>query len=152
MQPIAIRVCDPARPDARRLVELLDDYLTALYPAESNHLLSVEALRQPNVTFLAATVGGQVAGCGAFVNHDEYAEIKRVYVLPPFRGLKLGRRLLDELEALARAAGLALARLETGVRQPEALLLFERAGYQRRGPFGAYPDDPLSVFMEKRLA
>ena len=42
-------------------------------------------------------------------------------------------------------------RLETGVRQPEALGLYETAGYQRRGPFGAYAEDPLCVFMEKRL-
>ena len=45
----------------------------------------------------------------------------------------------------------ARASLETGVRQPEALGLYSRAGYVRRGPCGSYPDDPLSVFMEKQL-
>jgi putative acetyltransferase len=143
---------DPASPDARELIERLDKLMTGLYPAESNHLLPVEALRQPNVTFLTASVNGEVAGCGAFVNQGgEYAEIKRMFVLPEFRGLKLGRRILEELESRARAAGLALARLETGIHQPEALLLYERAGYQRRGPFGDYSEDPLSIFMEKKL-
>jgi putative acetyltransferase len=71
--------------------------------------------------------------------------------LPEFRGLKLGRRILDELESLARASGLELARLETGIHQSGALFLYEKAGYQRRGPFGDYPEDPLSVFMEKKL-
>jgi putative acetyltransferase len=86
------------------------------------------------------------------VNHKgEYAEIKRMYVMPEFRGLQLGRRLLEELEVWARDAGLKLARLETGIAQPEALGLYERAGYQRRGPFGSYPEDPLCVFMEKSL-
>ncbi|MCI0388142.1 MAG: GNAT family N-acetyltransferase [Acidobacteria bacterium] len=123
-----------------------------LYPAESNHLLPVEALRQPNVIFLTASVDGAVAGCGAFVNHDgEYAEIKRMFVLPEFRGLKLGRRILEELETRARVCGLEIARLETGVHQSEALLLYEKAGYQRRGPFGDYSEDPLSIFMEKKL-
>ena len=74
-----------------------------------------------------------------------------MFVLPEFRGLKLGRRILEELENLARTSGLELARLETGIRQPEALLLYERAGYQRRGPFGDYSEDPLSIFMEKKL-
>jgi putative acetyltransferase len=74
-----------------------------------------------------------------------------MFVLPEFRGLKLGRRILEELESLARASGLELARLETGIHQSEALLLYEKAGYQRRGPFGNYPEDPLSVFMEKKL-
>jgi putative acetyltransferase len=41
--------------------------------------------------------------------------------------------------------------LETGIRQPEALGLYEQAGYKRRGPFGDYAEDPLSVFMQKRL-
>lgn len=152
MRHVMIRVGDPASPAARELIERLDKLLTSSYPAESNHLLSVEALRQPNVTFLTASVEGEVAGCGAFVNQEgEYAEIKRMFVLPEFRGLKLGRRILEELENLARTSGLELARLETGVHQSEALLLYEKAGYQRRGPFGDYSEDPLSIFMEKKL-
>jgi putative acetyltransferase len=147
-----VQIDDPASPEAFNLIEQLDSYLTRLYPAESNHLLPIEFLRQPNVTFLTARVDGKVAGCGAFVNHGgEYAEIKRMFVLPEFRGLKIGRRILDELESLARASGLKIARLETGVFQPEALRLYERAGYQRRRPYGDYSEDPLSVFMEKRL-
>ena len=152
MRDVRIQIEDPASLKARELIEKLDGYLAGLYPAESNHLLPVDALRQPSVTFLTASVDGAVAGCGAFVNQDgEYAEIKRMFVLPEFRGLKLGRRILGELEKLARASGLELARLETGVNQPEALLLFEKAGYHHRGPFGDYSEDPLSIFMEKKL-
>lgn len=152
MRHVLTQVGDPASPAARELIEQLDRLLTNSYPAESNHLLPVEALRQPNVTFLTASVDGEVAGCGAFVNQGgEYAEIKRMFVLPEFRGLKLGSRILEELENLARASGLELARLETGIHQAEALLLYERAGYQRRGPFGEYSEDPLSIFMEKKL-
>ncbi len=152
MKHVNIQVEDPASQAARELIERLDAYLIDLYPAESNHLLSVEALRRPNVTFLSASVDGAVAGCGAFVNQGaEYAEIKRMFVLPEFRGLKLGRRILEELENLARSSGLEFARLETGVYQSEALLLYEKAGYQRRGPFGDYSEDPLSIFMEKKL-
>ena len=152
MRHILIQINDPASAAARELIERLDRYLTDLYPAESNHLLSVEALQHPDVTFLTASVDGEVAGCGAFVNQGgKYAEIKRMFVLPEFRGLKLGRRILEELENLARASGLELARLETGVYQSEALFLYENAGYQSRGPFGAYPEDPLSLFMEKKL-
>src|SRR5262245_50500864 len=152
MRNVLIRVDDPASSTARDLIERLDELLAGLYPAESNHLLSVDALRQSDVTFLTASVDGEVAGCGAFVNQGgQYAEIKRMFVLPEFRGLKLGRRILDELENLARASGLELARLETGIHQSEALLLYENAGYLRRGPFGDYSEDPLSIFMEKKL-
>ena|ERR1043166_7037862 len=150
---VSIQAADPASPGVRQLLEQLDAYQSTLYPAESNHLLPVEALKQSNVTFLTVAVDGRLAGCGAFVNQaGEYAEIKRMYVLPGYRGLKLGRRMLDELESRARALGLRLARLETGISQPEALGLYERAGYVRRGPFGSYPADPLSIFMEKSLS
>jgi putative acetyltransferase len=153
MQAVTIRSADPASPEARRLIQELDTYLESLYPAECNHLLSVEALRQPNVTFLTASVDGRTVGCAAYVNQDgEYAEIKRMYVMPEYRSLKIGRRLLQELELRAAAAGLHVSRLETGVYQPEALRLYERAGYTRRGAFGSYRDDErFSVFMEKKL-
>jgi putative acetyltransferase len=149
---VTIQVDDPLSPEAFRLIEELDRYLTGLYPPESNHLLSPESLREPRVSFLTARVDGQAVGCGALVNHDgQFAEIKRIYVSPRCRGLNIGRSLLAALESLARAAGLEWARLETGIAQPEALALFEKAGYRRRPPFDPYPEDPLCVFMEKNL-
>ena len=114
-------------------------------------MLSVAALREPNVTFITARLGERVVGCGAFVSHGGYAEIKRMFVLPEFRGMKIGRRLLEELESRARAAGLTRALLETGIHQPEAIACYQRAGYQRCGPFGKYLEDPLSIFMQKTL-
>lgn len=149
MPTITVQVDDPAA--ARDLIAQLDAYHTNLYPAESNHLLPIEALQQGNVTFLIVRVDGRTAGCGAFVHCGDHGELKRMFVLPEYRGQKLGRILLDELEARMRAAGLILARLETGIAQAEALGLYEKAGYVRRGPFGEYREDPLSVFMEKKL-
>jgi putative acetyltransferase len=152
MEQLIIQPADPGSPDGRRLITALDNHLLSLYPPESNHLLSVEALRQPDVTFLIARINGQTAGCGAFLNHSkQYAEIKRMFVLPQFRGRGIGGRILQELETCANSLGITACRLETGIRQPEALRLYERSGYQRRGFFTPYTDDPLSVFMEKKL-
>jgi putative acetyltransferase len=151
MSRVSIHVTDPAAPEVLQLFEELDGYLIGLYPPESNHILSVEALRQPNVVFLTAALDGQVVGCGGVVNQGDYAEIKRMFVVPQARGMRIGRRILDELEAIARSWGMTIARLETGVHQPEALGLYEKAGYQGRGPFGDYPEHALCVFMEKSL-
>jgi putative acetyltransferase len=74
-----------------------------------------------------------------------------MFVTPEARGLKLGSRILAALEAAATAEGVRVLRLETGVRQPEALPLYRRHGYTERGPFGAYQRDPLSTFFEKWL-
>jgi putative acetyltransferase len=150
---VKIQVSDPASLEARRLIAELDAYLEGLYPSECNHLLSVEELKKPGVTFLTAVIDGQAVGCGAYVNRGDYAEIKRMYVMPEYRGLKIGCRLLQELETKAGAAGFKILRLETGVRQPAALRLYEKAGYRRRNAFGDYRDDEyLSVFMEKTLS
>ena len=152
MSEVTIALESP-RPDAvRRLVRDLDAYLAALYPAESNHLLDVDALAAPDVRFFVARRAGDPIGCGALrIDRAGYGEIKRMFVTPAARGCSLGRRLLDAVEAEARAAGLGWLRLETGIHQPEALGLYRAAGYVARGPFGPYGPDPLSVFMEKAL-
>jgi putative acetyltransferase len=134
------------------LIAELDALQQALYPPESNHLLPVDALRRPEVVFLVARLGSEAVGCGALVDQSEYGEVKRMYVRPASRGMGIGEALLAALAAQARLRGLRLLRLETGVSQPEALRLYERCGFRRRAPFGAYRADPLSLFMELELA
>lgn len=141
----------PDQPEVLQLLRELDDYQTALYPPESNHLLSVEELLAPHVVFLVARRDGVAIGCGAVRFEAEYGEIKRMYVRPEHRGGGVAQQILVQLCAAVQARGLALARLETGVSQPEALRLYERAGFYRIGPFGDYPDDPVSLFYERRL-
>ena len=97
-------------------------------------------------------VGVDVMGCGGCWLHGDYAEIKRVYVSPDARGLGVARKLMQRIEDEARAAGRMIARLETGIHQPEALRLYRSLSYVDRGPFGDYAEDPNSVFMEKVLA
>ena len=150
---IEIRPLDPAAAEVMSLVAELDQYLLALYPAESNHLDPVEELSKPHVCFLGALLDGEPVGCGAVKLLDSgYAEIKRIYVRDVARGQGLARKLLTALEQHAVDAGYTLIKLETGIHQTEALRLFENNGYAKTARFGQYPEDPLSVFMEKPLA
>jgi putative acetyltransferase len=149
---IEIAVEDPAQAEVAPLLEASDIYMASLYPAESNHMLDVASLRHPRVAFLVARVDGKALGCGAVVDSGEgWAEVKRMFVSPAARGLRLGRRLLDEIEAIAIRRGVRALRLEMGGRQPEALGLYRSAGFVEIGPFGGYAADPLSIFMEKSL-
>jgi putative acetyltransferase len=149
---VVITIADPAHPPVRAMVEELDAYLVPLYPAESNHLLDIETLRRPEMRLFAAHRAEEVLAIGGCWLHEGYAEVKRVYVTPPARGLGLAKRLMQRIEEEALASGRLIARLETGIHQPESLGLYRRLGYRDRGPFGDYPpDDPNSVFMEKRL-
>ncbi len=151
MRDVIIAIADPAEPSIRVLIEALDAYMVPMYPAESNHLLDIETLRQPQMRFFSATANDIVMGCGGCWLHADYAEIKRVYVSPAARGLGLAKKLMDRIETEALSSGRRMARLETGIHQPEALGLYRRLGYVDRGPFGDYWDDPNSVFMEKVL-
>jgi ribosomal protein S18 acetylase RimI-like enzyme len=64
----------------------------------------------------------------------------------------IARRILAELETLARAMGYTRLQLETGTLQPEAMRLYERNGYERIPPFGHYADDPRTVCYGKQIA
>jgi putative acetyltransferase len=139
--------------DAAGLIGELEAHLASRYPAESRHGYSVEKLLREGVAFFVARIQGEAAGCGGVQIHGtEYAELKRMYVRPRFRGLGVGKQMLDRLAAHARAQGVELLRLETGIQQLEAIRLYEAFGFRRRPPFGPYRDDPLSLYYEKCLS
>ena len=150
---IAIAREDPRQPEVARLVHELDEMFHQLYPAESNHLLDIESLAEPDVHFFVVRRSGEAVGTGALWRRDpHYGEVKRIYVRAQARGLRLGRAVLRQLEQDARQSGLALLRLETGIYQPEALGLFVAEGFVRCAAFADYSaQDPFSIFMEKRL-
>jgi len=148
--PVSIAAEPADQPEVYAVLRQSDAYHAALYPAESNHMVDAAALAEPNVRFLVARRAGVVVGCGALVlGADGEAELKRMFVAPEARGLKIGTLLLDALEAAAKTEAVRVIRLETGVRQPESLGLYRRHGYTERGPFGTYRADPLSTFFEK---
>jgi len=78
-------------------------------------------------------------------------EIKRMYVVPGARGRGVARRMLAHLEATAAVAGAEVVVLETGLRQPEAVALYESSGYEPIAAFGHYRDSPLSRCYAKRV-
>jgi putative acetyltransferase len=142
----------PDTPEVIALIDALDAFQKPLYPAQSHHGIDLEALSAPGVVFAVARDElGRACGCAAVVLMPGYAEVKRMYVPPAMRGRGLGAALLRFLEEQALANDCELLRLETGIRQPEALRLYARAGFVERDPFGAYLADPNSVFMEKAL-
>ncbi|RTL45606.1 MAG: GNAT family N-acetyltransferase [Burkholderiales bacterium] len=147
---------DPDHPDARALIAMSEAYMGALYPAESNHFEPASGLRPPHGDFWGLCLGDALVGCGGVKVHTPagepaYGEIKRLFVLDSARGHGAAKRLMAHIEAALQARGVALARLETGIHQPEAIGLYRRLGYVERNPFGDYAPDPLSLFMEKRL-
>lgn len=150
--PVDINLESPRQPEIARLMDLSNAYMASLYPAESNHLVDLEALEQPNVSFLVARNDGEIVGCCALVEAGNgTAEIKRMFVDPEARGLRIGKLMMNALVERARELELEAIRLETGISQPEAINLYRKAGFIEIEPFPPYKPDPLSIFMELRF-
>lgn len=153
MTMLAVARESPRQDDVIALIRQSDALMQALYPAESNHLVDIDALAAPHVHVFVARERGRALGCGAFVLGEAgQAEMKRVFVDPAGRGKGVARAIMEALEREAAKLGVTLMQLETGIRQPEAIALYRKFGYAERGPFGSYQPDPLSLFMEKRLS
>ena len=148
-----IDAADPRDGDASALVPALTDELARLYREDGSGNLRPDDALGPRSGFVVGRIGGQPVACGAYrPMGPEVAEIKRMYVAPAYRGRGLGRRILERLEARAHRDGYAAVRLETGILQPEAIRLYESAGYRRIDNYGIYQENPRSVCFEKTLA
>ena len=109
---------------------------------------------RPEGRLLLASVGGRAVGCVALRSLGQgSSEMKRMFVDPAFRGLGVGKALAVRVIDEARAAGYRTMRLDTSVRQLEAIRLYERLGFTRIGPYYELPDELADwlVFMELSL-
>ena len=108
-----------------------------------------------SVVLVARDDDGTAVGCGALrALGGDVAEVKRMFVVPAARGRGVSKLLLAGLEDAARARGWTTLRLETGPRQPEAIALYEGAGYRAIPAFGAYVEEPdagCSLYYERVL-
>jgi putative acetyltransferase len=147
---LSIKQEDPAQSDVAELLRHGEAFSASLYPPESSHHLPLDALRRPEARFFVARdTKGTALATGALVLHDDWAEIKRMWVEEAARGRGIARRVLNALIAQTASAGIEILRLETGVASHAALALYEKTGFKRRAPFADYRPDPLSVFMER---
>jgi GNAT superfamily N-acetyltransferase len=106
----------------------------------------------PDIEFLVLWQEDEAIGCVGLQPLGSAAEIKRMYVVPAARGRGMSRLLLGAVETHARNRGLTALRLETGVKQPEAIGLYSRSGYREIPRYAPYEDVALSVCFAKDLS
>ena len=148
---IEVRESDPREPGATELLRASHRLMEQLFPAESNHFLTVDELGDASIRFFTAHDGDAVLGCGALSVKDGYGEVKSMFTAPEGRGRGIARQVLMRIESEARTLGLPVLRLETGDLLHDAHSLYARHGFALCDPFGDYVEDPNSIFMEKRL-
>ncbi len=139
-------------PVVRALEAELQAEYVARYGGEDETPVGDGQFDPPDGLFLVGFLGSEPVASGGFRRYDEdVAEIKRMYVPEHHRREGLARRLLAELESHAAAAGYRRTVLVTGLRQPEAMALYESSGYERIAPFGVYAGSELVRCFGKDL-
>lgn len=151
MTTLSIKRDDALGPDALGLIAKSEAELASIYPAEVRYAFSPYELIDAGVAFIVGYSDDAPVACGGVAFLDGYAELKRIFVDQSKRGKGLAAQIVAALEDIARTEGRPLMRLETGEASPEAIRAYEKLGYHRRGPFGAYEENGSSVFMEKAL-
>lgn len=109
---------------------------------------SIDTIKYAVVAFIAETA----VGCGAIKEFDSKStEVKRMYVKPEARSKGIATTILKELETWTADLGYNRCILETGKRQPEAISLYQKSGYQRISNYGQYKGVKNSVCFEKNI-
>jgi GNAT superfamily N-acetyltransferase len=140
-------------------VEAVQQEYVARYGSRDETPLEPAYFEPPDGAFFVGYLDGRPVASGAWRRrHDVIvdgttatAEVKRMYVAADARRRGLARAMLAHLEATARAAGVEVMVLETGLAQPEAITLYETSGYNQIPGFGFYKDAPLSRCFARRL-
>jgi DNA-binding MarR family transcriptional regulator/GNAT superfamily N-acetyltransferase len=151
---VTVAVEDPGSPDGRWCLQQYFDELNERFdagfdPARSS-IPDAGDMAPPTGRFLVAHLRGSPVGCGGLLLHGaEPAEIKRMWVAPESRGLGLGRRLLAELESLARGSGAPATRLDTNRNLTQAIAMYRSSGYEEIPRFN--DERYAHHWFEKRL-
>lgn len=149
---IQLKRSDWRDPDFQQLVAQLDAYLSIIDGDEHAFYTQFNGIDHLQYTVVAYQ-GEQAVGCGAMKTYGERAmEIKRMFVDPQVRSQGVASMVLQELEAWANELSCPSCVLETGVKQADAVRLYEKNGYQRIPNYGQYQGIENSVCFEKWLA
>ncbi|MBW4459814.1 MAG: GNAT family N-acetyltransferase [Nodosilinea sp. WJT8-NPBG4] len=140
-----------------QIIALLREHLENMHeitPPGSVHALDLERLRAPNITFWTVWDGDDLLGCGALKELGPTSgEVKSMRTPAIHRRRGVASSILEHIIEVARRRGYTHLYLETGAFPAfaPARSLYQRYGFEYRGPFGDYTDDPTSSFMAKSL-
>ena len=139
-------------PDVQRMVDEVQAEYVVRYGGPDAAAVDATEFEPPGGLFLVGLLDGVAVAMGGWRRLDSAsAEIKRMYVSPAARRRGLARRMLTELERRAAAAGLTDVVLNTGPSQPEAIAMYEQAGYRAVPGFGHYACHEDALFFGKQL-
>jgi GNAT superfamily N-acetyltransferase len=142
---------DSKNSDFIKLIKLLDDDLNERYGEVQKQYYKHSKVDYINDGLIIYKDEVAVA-CEAFKEHNiDAIELKRIFVVKENRGQGLSKIIVSELEKLGRIKGYKYVLLETGIKQYEAINLYENTGYQIIENYKPYIGNTNSVCMKKNL-
>jgi len=152
MSDVELTVTSYDSPEAIELIAELQADLAVRYGSGDETPVAAVQFDRPHGLFLIGSDDGHLVACsGIRLTAPGVAELKRMYVRAAARRRGIARLMLARLEDEARSLGATQLRLETGIRQPEAVAMYEACGYIATEPFGHYADTPGARHLAKRL-
>jgi GNAT superfamily N-acetyltransferase len=132
------------------IIELNQDLISRYSHADYQFDINIQVVALP--TAVIAQISNITVGCGCFKEiSDDVVELKRMYVNPYFRGFGVASLMIDALSRWATELFYKEAVLETGIKQPEAIKLYEKHGFKVIPAFPPYIGIPNSICMGKPL-
>jgi GNAT superfamily N-acetyltransferase len=151
-EPLVLREEPYDGPVAQTLIAQVQQEYVVRYGGPDEAAVDAAEFAPPDGRFVVGYVGTEPVATGGLRRLDaDTVEVKRMYVVPAHRGRGHSRTVLARLERLAADLGAERVVLETGLRQPEAVQLYESSGYERIEGFGHYAGHELSVSFAKRV-
>ena len=149
---ITLKRTDSSNSDFIYLVEFLDADLKIRDGKDHDFYNQFNAI--VNIKNCIVGYDGEIpVACGAIKPYDDTtAEVKRMFVLPKFRGKGFAGAILSELEKWSKELGFEKCVLETGVKQPEAIALYNKSGYKISSNYGQYEGIENSICFAKFLS
>jgi putative acetyltransferase len=148
---ITISRTDSDNPDFQKLTRELDIELCKIYNTRPEDFEEYNRITNLKTVLLVYDNGHAVA-CGCFKEFDKSTvELKRMYVIPAFRGRGIASAMVAELETWAQETGHRAAILETGKKQSEAISMYHKSGYSRIPAYSKETESENSVCMKKQL-
>ncbi len=154
MEAFAVEIDDPRAEDVQKLLAVHLAFADQHSPLEYVHVLDLDRLLAPNVSFFSIRDDGQLLGVGALKQLEErHAEIKSMHTAQAARGKGVGGAIVGHLIAVARSRGCDRVSLETGSMEAfaPARTLYESFGFETCEPFADYRKSEFSVCMTLKL-
>lgn len=154
MTQYVIREDDLSGPEISALLEFHIAEAIRHSPPSSVHAMSIDRLRERDVTFWSLWEGQALAGCGALqALGSDHGELKSMRTAPSFLRRGVGEAILRHLIGEGQRRDYHRLSLETGTLEPykAAHALYRKYGFENCPPFADYADDGCSIYMSRTL-